>query len=225
MLRSRRSRHESRLDGRLPAPIVEVESDDADAPAEQALLADSVGVALLVVLETLGPTERLAFVLHDMFAVPFGEIAEIVGRSPAATRQLVSRARHRVQGASPAGRPDRVLQRRVVDAFLAASRAGDFDALVEVLDPDVVFRVDPGRGVPMMTVSGAAAAARLVMERGVPVAPFARPALVNGTPGSIVRIGGRLVAVTSFTVVDERITEIEIFADPEGLAKIDARLG
>ncbi len=223
MLRSRRSRREARLDGRLPEPTVVIESDEADAPDEQVALADSVGVALLVVLETLSPTERLAFVLHDMFAVPFNEIAEIIGRSPAATRQLVSRARRRVQGASPTGRTDPRVQRRVVDAFLAASRAGDFDALLEVLDPAVVFRIDPG-GAAMVTLSGAPAAARMVLQRGVPVAPFARPALVNGAPGSIVRIGGRLVAVTAFTVVNERITEIEIFADPERLRAIDATL-
>ena len=224
ILRTRRSRRESRLDGRLPEPIVVIESDEADAPEAQAALADSVGIALLVVLETLSPTERLAFVLHDMFAVPFNDIAEIVGRSPAATRQLVSRARRRVQGATLARRADPKVQRRVVDAFLAASRAGDFDALLEVLDPDIVFRIDPGRPTAMVTLHGAPAAARMVLQRGVPVAPFARPAMVNGAPGSIVRIGGRLVAVTAFTVVGDRITEIEIFADPEGLARIDANL-
>jgi RNA polymerase sigma-70 factor (ECF subfamily) len=224
MLRTRRSRREARLDGRLPEPIVVIEPEEGGAPDEQALMADSVGVALLVVLETLTPTERLAFVLHDMFAVPFPQIAEIIGRSPAATRQLVSRARRRVQGASPVGRTDRALQRRVVDAFLAASRAGDFDALLEVLDPDVVFRIDPGRATPMVTISGAADAASVVVHRGAPLAPFATPALVNGAPGAMVRIGGRLLAVTSFTVVGERITGIDIFADPERLPAIDALL-
>src|SRR5213078_284516 len=144
MLRTRRARREDAVGGWLPEPIVA--ADDAAGPEQEALLADSVGLALLVVLDTLSPAERLAFVLHDMFAMPFEEIAPIVDRSVAATRQLASRARRRVQGAAPSPDRDLAEQRRVVDAFLAAARAGDFDALIEVLDPDVVFRIDTRAG-------------------------------------------------------------------------------
>jgi len=219
MLRSRRSRREDSVGSWLPEPIVSL--DDETNPEQEAILADSVGLALLVVLETLTPTERLAFVLHDMFAVPFEEIAPIVGRTPAAARQLASRARRRVRGAAPSPDADLAQQRKVVDAFLAASRAGDFDALLAVLDPDVVFRVDRGRldealRVPRV-VSGATEVARQVLARGTPFAPFARPAIVNGAAGVIVAPGRRVVAVIGFTVTRGRITTIDLVADPDKL--------
>src|SRR6184192_4375515 len=183
-LRSRRARREDYVGSWLPEPIVstDVETD----PERQALLADSVGLALLVVLDTLTPPERLAFVLHDLFAVPFDEIAEILGRSPAATRQLASRARRRVRGATPRTDPDLREQRRVVDAFLAAARACDFEALVKVLDPDVVFRADRGPRGDRMPVTGAAEVAETILARGARFAPHARPAIVNGNAGVIV---------------------------------------
>src|SRR5436190_3183378 len=177
-LRVRRARREEPADVWELEPIVTVE----DGPEEQALLADAVGVALLVVLETLTPAERLAFVLHDMFDVPFEEIGEILERSPEAARQLASRARRRVRGAAPAVDPDVARQRRLVDAFLAASRGGDFDALVAVLHPDAVFRRRGGT-LPALTVRGAGEVARTVLARGARLAHLARPALVNGTAG------------------------------------------
>src|SRR5438445_2876469 len=186
MLRARRSRQEDYVGSWLPEPIVSL--DDETNPEQEAILADSVGLALLVVLETLTPAERLAFVLHDMFAVPFEEIAPIVGRSPAAARQLASRGRRRVQGAAPSPDTDVTRQREIVDAFLAASRAGDFDALLAVLDPDVVFRIDPGKtsALARPPVTGAAAVARQVLSRAPRFASLARPALVNRTAGVIV---------------------------------------
>src|SRR5947207_1562349 len=208
MLRSRRSRREEPLDSRLPEPIVD-RAAGVD-PEHEALLADSVGLALLVVLETLTPAERLAFVLHDMFAMPFEEIAPIVDRTPAAARQLASRARRRVRGAGPSPDPDLARQREVVDAFLAASRAGDFEGLMAVLDPDVVFRIDTGGVAPPArpAVAGAEAVAEQVLTRGRRLARFARPAVVNGAAGVIVSPRGRPTAVVGFTVVDGRITEI-----------------
>jgi RNA polymerase sigma-70 factor (ECF subfamily) len=218
MLRSRRARREDYVGSWVPEPVVTV-GDDAD-PEHEALLADSVGLALLAVLETLSPGERLAFVLHDMFGMPFEEIAPIVGRSEAATRQLASRGRRRVRGAEVHPDPDLADQRRVVDAFLAASRAGDFEALIQVLDPDVVFRIDTG--VATEPVFGAAAVARRVLTRGSRLAPHAEPAIVNGAAGVIVRPpGGRLFAVVGFTVARGRIVEIDLFADPARLAQID----
>jgi RNA polymerase sigma-70 factor (ECF subfamily) len=217
MLRARRARHEDYLGSWLPEPIVSVET--GDDPEHEAVLADSVGVALLVVLDTLTPAERLAFVLHDMFGVPFDEIAPIVDRSPAAARQLASRARRRVRGAAPVPEPNLAQQRRVVDAFLAASRDGDFEALVEILDPDVVFRIDGG-GVPPRArppVVGAEAVARQVLARGSGFAPYARPAIVNGTAGLVVSPGPVPIAVVGFTVVGGRIAEIDLVADPEKL--------
>src|SRR5205807_4291483 len=172
LLRARRARREDFVGSELPEPIVTLPTN---GPEDETVLADSVGLALLVVLDTLTPAERLAFVLHDMFGMPFEEIAPIVDRNPAATRQLASRARRRVQGAAPNPDPDLAEQRRVVDAFLAASRAGDFDALIAVLDPDVVFRVDTGRG-DRAPAEGAEAVARQVLARGRPFAPHARPA-------------------------------------------------
>jgi RNA polymerase sigma factor (sigma-70 family) len=217
MLRSRTSRREESLDTHLPDPVVE--AGDALDPAQQALVADAVGMALLVVLESLDPAERLALVLHDMFAVPFDEIAPIVGRSPAAARQLASRARRRVRSDAP--RPDRDLarQREVVGAWLAASRAGDFDGLVALLDPDAVLRVDGGGAGTSQQVRGAAlVAGQAVLFSGG--ARFARPALVNGTAGYIAAPGGRVAAVLAFTVVDGRIHRIDILADPDRLAAL-----
>ena len=211
MLRSRRARREDYVS--LPEPIVTIE----DGPEDEAVLADSVGLALLVVLDTLTPAERLAFVLHDMFGMPFEEIAPIVDRSVSATRQLASRARRRVRGATPRTDPDLREQRRVVDAFLAASRAGDFEALLKVLDPDVVFRADRGpRGV-RVPVTGAEEVAQTILARGSRFAPYARPAIVNGNAGVIVVPGNRPIAVVSFSVAGGRIVEIDLVADPAKL--------
>jgi RNA polymerase sigma factor (sigma-70 family) len=204
----------------IPEPIVS-RGEGVD-PEHEVLLADSVGLALLVVLETLTPAERLAFVLHDMFAVPFAEIAPIVGRSPAAARQLASRARRRVRGAATVPDADLTRQREVVDAFFAAARAGDFDALLAVLDPSVVLRADVG--------AGPAGASREV--RGAPTvagqaltfsqfAPFARPALVNGAAGVVVAPRGRPFSVMGFTVRGGKIVEIDILADPARLRRLD----
>src|SRR5438874_2086648 len=207
MLRSRANRRGQALGPYVPEPIVD--SADGTDPEHEALLADSVGLALLVVLETLTPPERLAFVLHDMFGVPFEEIAPIVDRTPAAARQLASRARRRVRGAAPVPDPDLARQREVVDAFLAASRAGDFEALLAVLDPDVVFRSDI-----RAPVIGAEAVARTVLARGSRLAPYGRPAIVNGAAGVVVAPRGRTVAVVGFTVTDGRIAEIDLYASP-----------
>ena len=220
VLRSRRTRREEPLDVRVPDPVVS--RDDGTQPEHEALLADSVGLALLVVLETLGPAERLAFVLHDMFGVPFEEIAGLVDRSPAATRQLASRARRRVQGQAPVPDADLGEQRRVVDAFFAAARDGDFDALVAVLHPDVVSRGDGGALRPQATavVRGAreVAARALTFAR---LAPFVRPALVNGAAGVVVAPRGEPFSVMGFTVVGGKIVEIDAIADPERLRELD----
>ena len=217
MLRARRARREDSVGSWLPEPVVSV-GDQSD-PEQEALLADSIGLALLVVLETLTPAERLAFVLHDMFGMPFEEIAPIVERSPAATRQLASRARRRVRGAKPESDTGLAEQREVVDAFLAAARDGDFEGLIAVLDPDVVFRIDigPERAQARPEVEGAAAVARQILARGAPFAPLARPAIVNGTAGAIVGLRGRPFAVVGFAVSNGRITEIDIVADPDKL--------
>ena len=217
MLRSRT--REEPLGPHLPEPIVSRE-DEVD-PEHEALLADSVGLALLVVLDTLAPPERLAFVLHDMFAVPFDEIAPIVGRSPAAARQLASRARRRVRGATPAPDADLARQREVVDAFLAAARGGRFEELLALLDPDIVFRVDRGAGRRgSREIRGAAAVAEQVFaSRGL--ARFAQPVLVNGAPGFLVTRGGRRLAVAGFTVVNGRIAEIDLLAEPSRLDRLD----
>lgn len=216
MLRARRARREDSVGTWLPEPIVSL--DERGDPEQEALLADSVGLALLVVLETLTPAERLAFVLHDMFAVPFEEISEIVGRTPTATRQLASRARRRVHGAAPHPDTDLARQRELVDAFLAATRSGDFDALVALLDPDVVFRADTGaRRARRPVVTGAAAVAREALGRGAAFAPLCRPAIVNGAAGVVVAPGGRPVAVVGFTVARGRIAEIDLVLDPDKL--------
>jgi RNA polymerase sigma-70 factor (ECF subfamily) len=217
-LRARRARREELSGTWLPEPVVRVELEGD--PEHEAEMADSVGLALLVVLETLTPAERLAFVLHDMFAVPFDEIGEIVGRSPAAARQLASRARRRVSGAAPPVEADLGRQRAVVDAFLAASRAGDFEALIELLDPEVVFRADTGPARERLPVRGAAAVAERILARGTPLAPFARPAIVNGGAGVIVMPGRKPIAVVGFTIVGGRIAEIDLVADPAKLARI-----
>jgi RNA polymerase sigma-70 factor (ECF subfamily) len=224
MLRSRTSRREEPLGTRFSDPIVGRQEDGID-PEHEALLSDSVGLALLVVLETLSPAERLAFVLHDMFAVPFEEIAPIVGRSPAATRQLASRARRRVRGAAPVPDADLARQREVVDAFLAAARGGDFDALVAVLDPDVVLRSDRAAvhagASTSREVRGAPAVARRAAKGR---ARAARPALVNGEVGVVVAPRGRLLMVLGFTISGGKIVEIDAIADPERVRQLDLAL-
>ncbi|MFJ1766610.1 sigma-70 family RNA polymerase sigma factor [Amycolatopsis sp. NPDC088138] len=217
MLRSRKARREEFV----PDPII---SREDDSPEESALLADSVGLALLVVLDTLTPGERLAFVLRDMFAMPFDEIAPIVGRSEAATRQLASRARRRVQGAPVAPDPDVARQREVVDAFLAAARGGDFEALVTVLDPDVVLRADRGAAQGgSIEVTGAAAVANqaLTFSRLGAGGGTVRRALVNGAAGVVATRDGRPFSVLGFTVSGGRIVEIDILADPARLDRLD----
>jgi RNA polymerase sigma factor (sigma-70 family) len=220
MLRSRDTRREEPMSAYVPDPIISREGE-LD-PDDEVILADSVGLALLVVLETLAPAERLAFVLHDMFAVPFDEIAPMVGRSPTAARQLASRARRRVQGAAAAPDPDLTRQREVVDAFFAAARDGDFDALVAVLHPDVVLRSDggavrPGASFVMRGAQNVAESA-LTFAR---LSPFVRPALVNGAAGVVVAPHGRPFSVMGFTVRDGKIVEIDGIADPERLQKLD----
>ena len=218
MLRSRRSRRDEPLDVRVPEPIID-RAGGTD-PEHEALLADSVGLALLVVLETLSPAERLAFVLHDMFAVPFDEIAPIVDRSPAAARQLASRARRRVQGRKAIPDADFETQRDVVDAFLAAAREGDFERLVAVLDPDVVLRVDLGPSVGLREVRGAEAVAGQAVsysQRGL----VSRPALVNGTVGLVNTRNGRPFSIQGFTIRSGRIVEMDVLADPDRLRELD----
>jgi RNA polymerase sigma-70 factor, ECF subfamily len=217
-LRARRARREDSADGWLPEPIVSV--DDQVDPEQEALIADSVGLALLVVLETLSPAERLAFVLHDMFAVPFDEIASILDRSPDAVRQLASRGRRRVRGARPEPDVDLAEQRRVADAFMKASREGDFEGLLAVLDPDVVVRADRSipKGAPL-EVRGA----RNVAERALyfrQLAEFAQPVLVNGAAGFLVAPQGQLFAVAALTVVGGKITEMDFVTDPDKLLKL-----
>jgi RNA polymerase sigma factor (sigma-70 family) len=214
MLRARTARREEPITPHLPEPIVTT-SDTAD-PEQQALVADAVGLALLVVLDTLGPAERLAFVLHDMFGVPFDEIAPIVDRSPAAARKLASRARQRVR-LQPAPETDVTRQRVVVDAFLAAARAGDFEALVAVLAPDVTLRSDL---LGVAVVHGAEAVARgaLGFTR---LAEHAQRVLVNGTAGLVAAPDGRPRSILAFTITDGRITEIDVVADPERVRSLD----
>jgi RNA polymerase sigma-70 factor (ECF subfamily) len=217
MLRSCKSRREEPWD--VHAPETMASRDDGSDPEHEALLADSVGRALLVVLEALAPAERVAFVLHDMFAMPFDEIASIVGRSPAATRQLASRARRRVQGTDTVPAADLTRQRRVVDAFLAASRGGDLDALLAVLDPDIVLRAD--RAAVQMgateEVRGAAAVAGTFSRR----AQFAQPALVNGAVGLVWAPGGQPRVVFGLKIELGKIVGIDLIADPEHLRQLD----
>jgi RNA polymerase sigma-70 factor, ECF subfamily len=222
MLRSRNVGREEPLDAHLPDPVIDPAGQLQ--PEDEALLADSVGLALLVVLDTLTPAERLAFVLHDMFELPFDEIAPMVGRSPQAARQLASRARRRVQGADiPEPDPDLARQREVVDAFFSAARRGDFEALVSVLDPDIVLRADFGDrrpGVPNV-IHGAEAVARQAMLAALPHARL-HPALVNGAAGVVVTVKGRPFAVMGFTVAGGRIVEIDTIADPERVRRVAA---
>jgi RNA polymerase sigma factor (sigma-70 family) len=216
MLRSRRQRREEPLAVHVPDPLLRFDAD----PEQEALLADSVGLALMVVLETLTPAERLAFVLHDMFAVGFDDIAAMIERSPAAARQLASRARRRVRQVPT---PDRDLsrQRAVVDAFFAAARVGDFGALLAVLDPDVVLRADGGtaRAKQTAVVHGAKAVAAQAAT-GSRFVPFAEPVLINGAAGVVVAVNGRLLSVMGFTVVEGRIVAIDVIYDPERLGKM-----
>ena len=248
MLRSRASRREDSLDAdvHLPDPIVTRVGDD---PAEQAILADSVGIALLVVLDTLSPGERLAFVLHDVFAVPFEQIGPILDRSPAAAKQLASRARQRLRAAparssaghaadqageasadsqeegslAPDASADLGRQWEVVDAFLAASREGDFARLLAILDPDVVLRADAGAGSPIgqSTLVRGAREVLAQAQRFAPLGRFARPVLVNGGPGFLVARDGQPLAVMALTVRDGKIAEMDVLADPDRLARLD----
>jgi RNA polymerase sigma-70 factor (ECF subfamily) len=219
-LRSRTARREEPLGVHLPDPIIR--HQDALGPEEEALLAEGVGLALLVVMEQLAPAERLALVLHDTFAVPFDQIAGILGRSPAAARQLASRARRRIHASAALPDADLGRQRKVVDAFLAAARNGDFEALVAVLDPEVVVRADWG-GVPA-GASRMVRGVRAVAEQALSFsrfARFARPVLVNGAAGVVADADGRLLAVLGFTVRHDRIVEIDILADSARLRRLD----
>jgi RNA polymerase sigma-70 factor, ECF subfamily len=219
-LKSRQSRREQPLDAHVPDPIVGPE--DGDDPEHETLLADSVGLALLVVLDALTPAERLAFVLHDMFAVPFNEIAPLVERSPAAARQLASRARRRVQGATPFPDADLRSQREVVDAFLAASRDGDFAALIALLDPEVVLRADAGAPAGgSRLIHGAHAVADQTLAFARSRAGEATPVLVNGAAGVIWAARGRPYSVVGFTVRGGKIAAIDILADPTRLDQLD----
>ncbi len=227
MLRARNRRREESLGVHLPDPIIARAGDLQ--PELEVLLADSVGLALLVVLDTLAPAERLAFVLHDMFELPFEEIGTMIGRSPAATRQLASRARRRVQGAElPAPEPDLARQREVVDAFFSAARGGDFDALVALLDPKVVVRIDAGtrRPAASMTIRGAEAVAK--QTRAGMRSVLARPAtqlhhaVVNGAAGVVITLAGEPVTVMGFTIAAGRIVEIDSISDPERVRRIAA---
>jgi len=220
MLRSRRTRGEQPLDDWWPEPIIDNPAAGTD-PEHEALLADSIGIALQVVLATLSPAERLAFVLHDMFAMPFDEIAAMVDRSPEATRQLASRARRRVRDGAPQPDPDLTRQRAVVDAYFAAARGGDLGALVALLDPDVVLRAHRRDGDPH-ELHGAARVARGAMAARR-FAPYVRPALVNGAAGVVAFDGEQPFAVLAFTVVGDRAVAIDVFNDPELVAKLDIR--
>jgi RNA polymerase sigma factor (sigma-70 family) len=220
MLRSRQSRREEPFTPDAPEPVAT--GTQGSSPEHEALVADSVGLALLVVLDRLTPAERLAFVLHDMFAVPFEEIAPIVGRSPEAARQLASRARRRVRGGG-APDPDLVRQREVVEAFIAALRAGDFEGLLAVLDPDLVVRADMAVGTAPTEIRGAAAWAKGAVAYGH-LAQLTRPALVNGAIGVVVAPRGRLVRALRFTIANGKITEIEVIGNPARLGELDVAI-
>jgi RNA polymerase sigma-70 factor, ECF subfamily len=220
MLRARRTHREEPLELREPEPIID--SPNGTDPEHEALLSDSVGLALLVVLETLTPAERLAFVLHDMFAVPFDDIARIVDRSPEATRQLASRARRRVQGEHTVPDTDIDTQREVVGAYMAAARNGDFEALLEVLDPDVVLRADMGEGGARI-VRGA----ELVAQNSLNYSRLGldvKPALVNGVVGGVALLNGELFSISAITIRNRRIVAMDFFADPERLKQVDLTL-
>jgi RNA polymerase sigma factor (sigma-70 family) len=214
MLRARKARREQ-PDDHLE-PIVSYATEEN--PAQEAELADSIGLAMLVVLENLSPAERVAFVLHDMFGVSFSEIGEIAGRSPEAARQLASRARRRVRGSVPPSDTDFAEQRRVVDAFLAAARAGDFEALLEVLDPDVVFRVHAAEGDPRaagLAADGAEQIAERIVTRGRAFAPLIRPATVNGAPGAVAERDGKRLGVMACGVRNGQIVSLDLVIDPD----------
>jgi RNA polymerase sigma factor (sigma-70 family) len=221
MLRSRRTHPEESLGAHLPDPIVTGEG--SLQPEEEAMLADSVGLALLVVLDTLAPAERLAFVLHDVFKLPFEEIAPMVDRTPTAARQLASRARRRVKGASAtAPDRDRQRQRQVVDAFFAAARAGDFDGLMALLDPNVVLRADFGkRRAPAPAVSSGPSAVAALALTGARL-PHAKliPVLINGSAGVVVTVGGRPFSMMGFIVAGGRIVEIDAILDSQRIARL-----
>jgi RNA polymerase sigma-70 factor (ECF subfamily) len=220
MLRVRRSRREEFVGSWMPEPIVAI--DGAPTPEEEALIAEGVGLALYVVLETLTPAERLAYVLHDMFALRFEEIAPIVGRSTEAARQLASRGRRRVQGAMPVPDVELAEQQRVVEAFLAAAREGDFDALLEMLDPEVTLRVDAGPGSPLAHAPIVGAQEVLAEARRFrALAPYGRPAIVNGVAGAVVgRPDGTVFTVVALTVANGRINAIDFLVDPAKLARL-----
>ena len=219
VLRARRARREDYAGSWLPEPVVVAD----DSPEDKAVLADSVGLALLVVLETLSPAERLAFVLHDVFGVPFEDIATVVDRSPTATRKLASRARRRVRAANAEPDADLPVQQRVVDAFLAAARVGDFDALLSLLDPDVVLRTDGGGRGPLARppVVGATEVLEVLRARAQLFAPLGRRALVNGGPGVIVGRPGKVVAIVGLTVAGGRIREIHVVGDRAKLRRLE----
>ena len=219
MLRTRRSRREEFVGSWMPEPIVTL--GEHPSPEDEALIADGVGLALYIVLETLSPAERLAFVLHDMFAIPFDEVAAIAGRTPDAARQLASRARRRVQGARPESDVELAEQRRVVDAFFAAAREGNFEALLEVLDPEVTLRVDAGPRSPL--AQGPVVGRDAVLaeaRRWHSLTPFAQPAIVNGAAGAVVGRPGRPFAVVGVTVANGRIIALDFVVDPAKLARI-----
>jgi RNA polymerase sigma factor (sigma-70 family) len=214
MLRARKARREQPDDHLEPI----VSESTEENPAEEAELADSVGLAMLVVLENLSPAERVAFVLHDMFAVPFAEIGEITGREPDAARQLASRARRRVRGSTPPTDADVAEQRRVIDAFLAAARAGDFEALMNVLDPDIVLRVHTGEGDPRAEVLAATGPEKVVeriVTQGRAFLPLVRPAMVNGAPGTVAERDGKILGATAYTVRNGRIVTMDLVIDPD----------
>jgi len=217
LLRSRKSRREVPLELQLPDAMVS--AGDGTDPEHEAVLADSVGLALLVVLKTLAPAERVAFVLHDMFDLPFDEIAAIIGRSPVAARQLASRARRRVQGAATGPRPDHSRQREVVDAFLAAARGGEFAALLALLDPSVVLRAD--RAAVRMGAAKLVSGPEAVAETFAGRARVAKLALVNGAVGAVWAQAGRARVVFDFTIKRGKIVEIDLLADPERLDHLD----
>ncbi|WP_229871986.1 sigma-70 family RNA polymerase sigma factor, partial [Streptomyces longisporoflavus] len=221
MLRARKRRGEESLDVRMPDPVISRE--EGPGPEQQALMADSVGLALLVVLESLSPAERLAFVLHDMFGLPFEEIAPIVDRTPATAKKLASRARQRVRGATPPPDADLGGQRRVVDAFLTAARGGDFDALLALLDPEVVLRADGGAPTGgLRVIRGAAAVAgQLATFQRMATAAATRPVLVNGLAGLVNTIDGQPLSVIGFTVADGKIAAVDILSDPDRLTRLD----
>jgi RNA polymerase sigma factor (sigma-70 family) len=221
-LRARKARREDSLEARLPDPVVsapESAPDRSGDPEEQALVADAVGMALLVVLEELAPAERLAFVLHDIFGLQFSEIAPIVERSPDATKMMASRARRRVHGSRTVPDPDLTRQRVAVDAFQAAAREGDFDALLRVLDPDVVLRNSAADGVTIVRGAAAVASGAVTFQR---LALTSRPVLVNGAAGVLAEVDGEVYSVAAFTVVEGRIVEIDIVTDRDRLRALHA---